>query len=149
MKVEQAIKQKSFKSQFIKLEVNLLYTASVISNYNTKFLRAYHISPQQLNVLRILRGAYPRALTMNLIAQRMIDKMSNATRLVDKLVIKGLASKKTNDFNRRQVDILITQDGLNLLINIDSEMDVLLKKYDVITEDDARQLNILLDNLNG
>lgn len=149
MRVEHAIKQKSFKNQFIKLEVNLLYTASLINNYNTKFFRSYKISPQQFNVLRILRGSYPKAMSLNIITERMIDKMSNATRLVDKLLIKGFVSKKTNEKNRRQVDILITQMGLDLLLQIDQEMDFIFKKFDSITEQDAEQINILLDKLNS
>jgi DNA-binding MarR family transcriptional regulator len=149
MKVEQAIKQKLFKNQLIKLEVNLLYTASLINNYNTKYFRSYQISPQQYNVLRILRGSFPKAMNMNVITQRMIDKMSNATRLVDKLVLKGLVNKKTNEYNRRQVDILITQIGLNLLLQIDNEMDIIFKKYAPITEQEAEQINILLDKLNS
>ena len=134
MKVEQAIKQKSFKDPFLKLEVNILYSASIINNLNAKFFRAYQISPQQFNVLRILRGSYPKPLTLNLITERMIDIMSNATRLVDKLVIKGFVSKKINEYNRRQVDILITKDGLDLLASIDIVMDKILDKYNNLTD---------------
>jgi len=149
MKVEQAIKQKSFKDPFLKLEVNILYSASIINNLNAKFFRAYQISPQQFNVLRILRGSYPKPLTLNLITERMIDIMSNATRLVDKLVIKGFVSKKINEYNRRQVDILITKDGLDLLASIDIVMDKILDKYNNLTEEEAIQLNKLLDKLNS
>lgn len=149
MGIEEAIKQKKFPNEFVKAEVNILYTAGWIENFSNKFFRQYDITMQQYNVLRILRGQYPRPVMLSVITERMIDKMSNATRLVEKLRLKGLVSREINPANRRQVDILITEKGLNLLKEIDNNFQEMERKFERITESEARTLNEILDKLRG
>lgn len=149
MGIEENIKQKEFASIYIKTEINILYTSGWIENINNKFLKEFEISLQQFNVLRILRGQFPEPVTLLLISERMIDKMSNATRLVEKLRIKGLVSRELNPNNRRQVDILITELGLNLLKRIDLVYNQLVNKYKNLSTDEAETLNQLLEKLRG
>jgi DNA-binding MarR family transcriptional regulator len=149
MGIEEAIKQKKFPNQFVKAEVNILYTAGWIENFSNKFFKRFDISMQQYNVLRILRGQYPNPVMLSVITERMIDKMSNATRLVEKLRQKGLVSRELNPNNRRQVDILITEKGLFLLKEIDNNFHVMEEKFKNITEEEAEILNNILDKMRG
>lgn len=149
MGIAEVIKQKKFPNVYVKTEINLLYTAGWIENHSNKFFKPHDISMQQYNVLRILRGQYPQPAMLSLITERMIDRMSNATRLVEKLRLKGLVSRELNPLNRRQVDILITEEGLNLLTKIDAEFESLVEKYKTITEEEAELLNNLLDKMRG
>src|SRR6478609_1382394 len=113
MRLEEEIKQnKKFTSEFQKLAVNIMYTASWLEARNIQRLKPHGISPQQYNVLRILRGSAPNPLMLGEIAMRMIDKNSNATRLVEKLRLKGLVKREVCENNRRQVDIIITSKGM-------------------------------------
>ncbi|HUH75236.1 MAG TPA: MarR family transcriptional regulator [Chitinophagales bacterium] len=147
--IGEEIHQKEFKSVYVKTEVNILFTAGWIENNNNKFFKLYDISMQQFNVLRILRGQYPQPVMLSLITERMIDKMSNATRLVEKLRIKGYVSRELNTSNRRQVDILITESGLELLAQIDLNFSGLEDKYKKLSLEEAEILNQLLDKLRG
>lgn len=149
MAIEDVIKQKKFPNIYIKTEINLLYTSGWIQNQNNKFFKNFDISMQQFNVLRILRGQNPAPATLSMISERMIDRMSNATRLVEKLRQKGFVSRKINPDNRRQVHIQITKSGLELLEEIDAVFDELIAKYKNLTTEEAEQLNLLLDKLRG
>jgi len=149
MGIGEAIKQKKFPNPYVKVEINILYTAGWIENLSNKFFKQYDISMQQYNVLRILRGQYPQPTMLCVITERMIDKMSNATRLVEKLRQKGLVTRELNPNNRRQVDIVITEEGLNLLKVIEAEFHQVEEKFKTITEEEAEQLSNLLDKLRG
>ena len=149
MAIEDVLKQKKFSNEYVRLETNLLYTAGWIANHNKKFFESFDISMQQFNVLRILRGQYPHPVMLNVITERMIDRMSNATRLVEKLRIKELVSRTQNAQNRRQVDILITDKGLELLKEIDAVLATLSEKYKGLTTQEATTLNSLLNKLRN
>ncbi|MFN5885958.1 MAG: MarR family winged helix-turn-helix transcriptional regulator, partial [Bacteroidota bacterium] len=99
------------------------------------------------NVLRILRGQYPKATSVSLVQERMLDKMSNASRLIDKLKLKGLVSRTTCSNDRRQVDVKITEAGLNLLETIDKERDDIENLMGSLKIAEAKTLNNLLDKL--
>ncbi|MCO5234371.1 MAG: MarR family transcriptional regulator [Chitinophagales bacterium] len=149
MSIGDVIKQKNFPNAYVKLEVNILYTAGWIQNHNNKFFKQYDISMQQYNVLRILRGQFPNACMLNVISDRMIDKMSNATRLVEKLRKKGLVTRRLNPNNRRQVDILITEQGLDLLKQIDDNFSQHEAVFKELSQEEAFLLSDLLDKLRG
>src|ERR1044071_8069540 len=104
-----------------KVAVNVLCTASWIHSGDIARLKKHSITPEQYNVLRILRGSSPKPLMLAEITNRMIDKNSNATRLVEKLRQKGLVNRELCENNRRQVDISITDKGLALMRSIDTE----------------------------
>lgn len=149
MRLEDEIKQKSFRNEFHKLAVNIIYTHSWLMSKIIYMLSQYDITPQQYNILRILRGQFPSPASVSLLKSRMLDKMSDASRLVDRLVEKGLVEKKISNNDRRRLDVYITSKGLKLLKKIDNknkQFDDLLKG---ITEQEAITLNNLLDKLRG
>jgi DNA-binding MarR family transcriptional regulator len=147
MGLEKDIKQEKFTSEHEKAAVNILYTSSWLYNLNSSRLKAHGITPEQFNVLRILRGSSPKAMMLADITCRMIDKSSNATRLVEKLKQKGLLKREICENNRRQVDIFITEKGLNVLKKIDQEADEYLSSLKTITRSEAQDLNRILDKM--
>ncbi len=148
MKIEEEIKQNNFGNEYQKLAINQLFTGKWVSDLIANHLKPYGLSSQQYNVLRILRGA-KEALTVNAICDRMIDKMSNVSRLVDKLILKDLVVRKVNFNDRRQMDIEITTKGLELLKEIDEKDDLLFNKFSNLSLQEAKKLNELLDKLRG
>lgn len=149
MSLEQDIKQERFADEHEKAVVNILFTASWLSNRNAARLKHHDITPEQYNVLRILRGSHPKALMLAEVTSRMIDKNSNATRLVEKLRKKDLLKREICENNRRQVDIVITDKGLALLKQIDTEALTWLQSIKVISLAEAQELNRMLDKLRG
>lgn len=150
MRIEDEIKQSSFNSEYQKLNINLLFTASWISQMTTQILRPYKISWQQFNILRILRGQHPEPATVKLLTERMIDKMSNASRLVEKLRQKGYIERTESTLDRRRVDIIITDLGMQVLEEASNILERDMEDYlSNITEEEARKLNELLDAIRG
>jgi len=149
MRIEDEIKQEAFKSEYHKLVVNLRFTANWLNASHSKVLRKSGLSIQQFNVLRILRGQHPKPSSLILIRERMLDKESNASRLIDKLESSGCISRIQCPKDRRQVDITITQKGLDLLEKISPEMEQLSMREISLTETEAQTLNALLDKMRG
>lgn len=149
MKIGDAIKQKEFKSEFQKLFINIIYTANWLNNESIKTLKPFGISPQQYNVLRILKGQHPNAITVNNIIDRMLDKSSNASRLVDKLKQKGLVERDVCNNDRRQVDIKITTKGIAIVEEISKKMDSFNNIKEAITIEEAEKMNTILDKLRN
>ena len=149
MGLEEDIQQKKFVTEYEKAAVNVLFTASWLHNVNTARFKKHGITPEQYNVLRILRGSHPKALRLQDVSCRMIDKNSNATRLVEKLRVKGLVNREICPNNRRQVDIAITDKGLSLLSKIDVESEEWFKTLKTITQAEAKELNRILDKLRS
>ncbi len=147
MKIEKAIKQVEFKNDYQKAVINILYTASWINLQQTQLFKKYGISPSQYNVMRILRGQFPQPATVNLIIDRMLDKNSNASRLVEKLRLKNLIERVTCPEDRRSVNVLITKKGLDIL----NELDEIEKNFESgiknITLKEAAVLSDLLDKI--
>ncbi len=149
MKLEEEISQKSFKTEFHKATVNLIYTYNWLVNYQIELLKPYEITLQQFNILRILRGQYPNPTTIKLLKERMLDKMSDASRIVEKLRLKKLIDRKVCPNERRKVDVIITPKGLELLKEIDSHDDEVIAKISTLNEYEVKQLNKLLDKMRG
>ncbi|UCF64381.1 MAG: MarR family transcriptional regulator [bacterium] len=149
MQIEKEIKQKSFKNEYHKLTVNLMFTGSWLNVKNHDFLKPYGITIQQYNILRILRGQHPNPTTVSLLIDRMLDKMSNVSRLVEKLRIKGLVNRRECEKDRRAVDVLITDNGLALLKEIEKHEQGWEESFHTLTPQEAQQLNKLLDKLRG
>jgi len=139
---------KDIKSKFennkVKALLNIMYTANWIKSHQNDFFKTYGISPQQFNVLRILRGSN-KALKVQTIKERMIERSPNATRLMDKLCNKNLIQRIACPEDRRVVHIEITNEGLLLLDDISKN----LKKdlLDKLTDAEAKQLSDLLDKI--
>ena len=149
MRIDDEIQSSKFEDSYHKLVINITYTDGWLGNlFRCKFEK-HNLTQQQFNILRILRGQYPKPATINLLKERMIDKMSDASRIVDRLVQKGFVSRCTNNKDRRAVDIRISDTGLEILNTMDGEFrakDYLQKN---LTEDEAAQLSDLLDKLRG
>ena len=151
MRIEDEIKQPTFQNEGHKAFVNLVYTAGWLSGRQSAAFRAYGLTLPQFNVLRILRGQHPRPATVALLIERMLDKTSNASRIVDKLEEKKLVTRAVCPANRRAVDICITESGLRLLRQIDDDglSDPSRNGFNQLTETELRQLNQLLDRIRA
>lgn len=150
MKIEEAIQQKKFKSEYQKANINILFTAAWLTQHTTQVLRPFNISWQQFNILRILRGLNPEPATVKLLTERMIDKTSNASRLVEKLKQKGLVSREACPHDRRRVNVGITSKGLELLEKASELLENgYMKKLECISLEEAIELNRILDKMRG
>jgi len=149
MSLEDDIRQEKFASEYQKAAVNILYTGSWLYTINATHLKKFGITPEQFNVLRILRGSAPKPMMLSEITQRMIDKSSNCTRLVEKLRLKEMVSREQCESNRRQVDISITEKGLQLLKKIDAAQAIWEDSLQKLTRIETKELNRLLDKLRG
>jgi len=134
----------TFSNNKVKALLNIIYTRNWISSQQNTFFKPYGISPQQYNILRILKGA-GEAIKVQTIKERMIERSPNATRLMDKLCVKELIERIPCPEDRRVVHIEITENGKLLLEEISKNLkDNLLKN---LTEDEALQLSNLLDKI--
>ncbi len=149
MGIGEDIKQGTFKNQFSKAIINIYYTNNWLNQKHHELFRSHGITTPQYNVLRILRGQHPNPATVNLIIERMLDKSSNASRIVDKLLSKGLVLRKQCPSDRRAVDVLISKQGLALLDEMDMQIDQLEESIQKLTEEEAGQLSNLLDKLRS
>lgn len=149
MKLEEEIKQSKFRNEYHKLAVNIFYTYSWLLNLQTQLFKKFKITSNQYNILRILRGQYPNPATINLLKDRMIDKMSDASRLVERLRKKGLVKRELCKNDRRRVDVVITDKGLKLLSDIDKLNDEYDSFFKNLSVTESKTLNDLLDKLRG
>ena len=147
MSIEEDIKQRSFVSPFSKAIINIIYTNSWIGQKQNSVFRKHDLTVPQFNVLRILRGQYPNPSTVNLIIERMLDKSSNASRIVDKLVAKEYVLRKQCPSDRRAVDVFISEKGLEILKQLDEELLQWEEGLSKLSEDEYNQLNTLLDKM--
>lgn len=149
MKIEEII-QSSSMPPARKTVINIIYTANVLTELSTEQLKPFGLSIPQFNVLRILRGQKGHPANLSTIQERMVNKMSNTTRLVDKLIDKGLAHRIVCPENRRKVEISITEKGLELLSKIDMPMEALnTKAVANLNAEEISQLNELLEKIRN
>jgi len=146
MSIESDIKQDSFKSEYQKAIINLIFTYNWTTERLKKFLEESDLTLQQFNILRILRGNQMPLSTLQ-IRERMLDKMSDTSRIVDRLIIKELAKKVICKKDKRLVDVTITGKGLKLLEKLDSREDKMETIIKALTESEAQTLNTLLDKI--
>ncbi|HEX9650815.1 MAG TPA: MarR family winged helix-turn-helix transcriptional regulator [Cyclobacteriaceae bacterium] len=147
MQLEKDLKQRSFTSDYQKALINILYTHNYLINKINYFFKDHQITRQQYNVLRILRGQYPNPATINLIKDRMLDKMSDASRIVERLRNKQLITREINSVDKRSASLRISKKGLDLLKKTDDkvrEFDEILKTLD---SKEIKVLNKLLDKI--
>lgn len=149
MRLEEEIKQTKPLDRFQVAMLNIQFTESWLSGIFHKILKPYGISQQQYNVLRILRGQCPNPSPLQLITDRMVDKMSNATRLVEKLRKNGLVTRKVCEANRRKVDIMITEKGMALLEEMDKVVADTMAQIKNLNPQEIEELNRILDKLRG
>ena len=150
MKLEEELKQvRPFSNERQKAMVNIMFTNGWVNDQFREFMKSYDLTQQQYNVLRILRGSEPKPLSTSCIRDRMIDRMSDASRIVDRLVKKGLVNRVQCPRDRRLVEIRISDKGLELLSQIDANQESMHQSLGTLSDDELRLLNDLLDRLRG
>lgn len=147
MSIEKDIKQKSFKNVYQKVAVNLMYTDSWLLNHYTQLLKPYNLSDKQYFVLKILSESHPNAVSVNFIIERMLDKMSNASRLVDKLVEKKLVVKVRSKIDKRSMNVAITPKGLLLVDELNKKVALWEANYSKLTKEEIKILHNLLNKM--
>jgi len=148
MKLEEEIAQQKFAGEQQKAMINLLFTYHwAVSKMKSDF-KPYDITMQQFNILRILRGQMPNPCTINILKERMLDKMCDASRMVDRLLQKGFIERCVNKKDRRAVDIKISTEGLALLAKFDALTDP-NKLFSTLSDAEAKTLNQLLDKVRS
>jgi DNA-binding MarR family transcriptional regulator len=146
MSIEKDIQQQAFRNEYQKATVNIIFSAGWLNERIKNFFEPEDITPQQYNILRILRGTKEPLSTLQ-IRERMLDKMSDTSRIVERLQKKGLVEKKVCPADKRLVDVVISKKGLSLLDKLDRknvELDSLLKG---LSPEEAKTLNNLLDKM--
>ena len=147
--LQKEIQATKFENIFQQSLVNVIYTYHWNIQQVKQALKPFDITPQQFNVLRILRGQYPSPATVNLIKSRILDKMSDTSRIVDRLIQKDYVEKSANNHDKRAVDVIISNKGLALLKKLDKEIDLSAFISPNLTIEEATQLNFLLDKMRG
>jgi len=146
MTLETDIKQQVFRSEYQKAIINLIYTFNWVNEKINKRFEPFDITQQQFNILRILRGAGQPLSTLQ-IRQRMLDKMSDTSRIVDRLVKKGMVKKSISREDRRLVDVLMTDKGKKLLQSMDVMNEEMESIFKYLSDEEAKLLNVLLDKI--
>jgi DNA-binding MarR family transcriptional regulator len=150
MRLEDEIKQvKPFRNERQRAMVNIMFTSGWVEDRLREFMKPFGLTQQQFNVLRILRGSEPDPLSTSCIRDRMIDRMSDASRIVDRLVKKGLVNRVQCPRDRRLVEVRISEQGLELLQRIDTQQEFMHSNIGNLSESEMQQLNSLLDKLRG
>ncbi|HVI48205.1 MAG TPA: MarR family transcriptional regulator [Chitinophaga sp.] len=145
--LERLITQRNFTNEYHRGLVSLIFVGNWISSRHQQFFKRYDITMQQFNILRILRGQYPKAASINTLKERMLDKMSDVSRLVERMRLAGLVERKSCEMDRRAVDVRITTKGLDLLTEIDGAIVQLEDAFKSLNEKEVSQLNKLLDKM--
>ncbi len=147
MKLEEAIKSSTFKSVQHKASLNCMYTAWWLKSILGKELKAFGLTHEQYNVLRILKGKHPEQMCVRDIASRMMEKNSNVPRIIDRLVAKKWVERSTSSMDRRETVITITESGIEILSTSTKKVETLFDSLLTITESEAKMLNDLLEKL--
>jgi len=146
MKIEEIIKSNSAISIEKRTVLNIMFSQNIIADAFNEILKSFDLSVEQFNVLRILRGQKGKPANMCIIQERMIAKTSNTTRLVDKLLLKGLVNREVCEENRRKMEITITQKGMDLLMELDPKIEAHEHLFALnLTSEELEQLNLLLE----
>ncbi len=146
MSIDKDINQSSFKSEQQRATINLIYTYNWITEKLKAIFDKEGLTMQQFNILRILRGSEKPLSTLQ-IRERMLDKMSDTSRIVDRLILKGLTKKVTCKADKRLVDVTITEKGRTVLQKIDLQEDEMTAIMEPLSEAEAQTLNTLLDKI--
>jgi MarR family transcriptional regulator, multiple gene regulator MgrA len=145
--LHEEIRQSTFRNERHKAVINVVYTGNWLTTEHTKFLKDFDLSEQQFNILRILRGQGQKPASITLLKERMLDKMSDVSRLVERLRSIGLVERSVCPHDRRAVEVVITLRGLALLTTIDEHIETVDAFASQLTDEELRFLNYLLDKL--
>ena len=149
MGIQEEIKQKDFRSPYQKAFINIIYTNNWLQEQVRSLLQSEELTNQQFNVLRILRGSHPEPLSTLQIRERMLDKMSDTSRIVDRLMKKDFVTKMTCPSDKRLVDVCITPLGLEKLAKIDEREILIDQSLNNLSAAEADTLSNLLDKIRA
>ena len=149
MGIDKDINQVKFRNEYQKASINLIYTFGWMTGKSKAILATEDITSQQFNILRILRGSYPQPLSTLQIRERMLDKMSDSSRIVDRLIIKGLVKKGSCKEDRRLVDVMISEKGKKILERLDARQDDMDNIIGNLSKKEAALLSDLLDKIRN
>ena len=147
VKLEEAIKSTKFKNPVQRAGLNVLYTAWWLKTMSSKGLKNFDLTHEQYNVLRILKGKHPEKMCVKDIASRMIEKNSNVPRIIDRLESKSLIERGQGEVDGRQTVMALTKTGVTVLENATEALNLIWENVISISEDDANNLNSLLEKL--
>ena len=148
MRTDQYIRDDTDKDEYIQLGINIQTTASQLLHFTSGILKPFKLTFQQYNVLFILRGASPNGMSIKSICDRMIDRNSNCSRLVDKLVNKGWAIRKESRTDKRIVHVVITDGGMLLMNEAIIHLEIkFIERMQAIEHQEAKMLNLILEKL--
>lgn len=149
MKIAEEIGQKKpFRNTYHQALVNMMYSHNWLIGNLREFFKQYGITEKQYNILRILNGA-DKPLTTSIIRNRLLDKMSDTTRVIDRMLKKGIVTKKTNSQDRRLVDISLSDEGSALLKEVDNNTHKIDNLMKALSPEESQQLNTILDKLRS
>jgi len=148
MKIEDEIKQQKFKTPHQKAVLNLIYTTSWMQGRQKDIFKTFNITLQQFNILRILRGQHPNSTSATEIKSRMLDKNSDVSRLLDRLLAKKVITKRVSPNDKRAADVNLTEEGMELLKAIDKKQ-TQIDNVLLLSEEEAIILSDLLDKSRG
>lgn len=146
MGIERDIQQNAFRNEHQKAAVNIIFSSNWLNEKIKAFLDTEDITSQQYNILRILKGSNRPMSTLQ-IRERMLDKMSDTSRIVERLLKKSLVEKKVCPSDKRLVDVIISKKGIGLLEKLDGKNDQLDNILQSLTDEEAQTLNLLLDKM--
>jgi len=149
MDIGSVIRQQKFTDSYHKCLINLFYTANFFRDAHLLIFRPYDIQGQHFNILRILRGKHPDAVTPGYIKDVMLDKGRDVTRLIDKLIAMGWVQRQVCPQNRRKMDITLTSLGLNVTEEISAKLQIHDSGMQNLSEDEYQTLSQLLDKMRG
>jgi DNA-binding MarR family transcriptional regulator len=149
MSLSKDIQQREFRSEYQKAILNILYTHNFLITEMSEVFKPFDITRQQYNVLRILRGQYPNPASVNLIKDRMLDKMSDTSRIVERLRLKGLITRSEAQKDKRLAEIKISEAGIELLDKMERPVITFEQTMHTLSEEEAKHLNCLLDKIRG
>jgi len=149
MRIEDEIQQTQFASVYHKLAINILFTGHWLREKTSRQLKPFGLTPQQFNILRIARGQSPEGATISTLRDRMLDKQSDASRLIERLRQKGLLRRTISRKDRRSCKVTITDKGLKLLKKIDANEPLWHRSFKIVDESEAEIMNSLLDKIRG
>jgi DNA-binding MarR family transcriptional regulator len=147
--IEEEIKQTTFRSAQQKAMLNLIFTSIWLENKHRDYFKKYGLTNQQFNILRILKGQHPTKISGTEIKSRMLDKNSDVSRLLDRMILKKLVVKSQCPNDKRSADVGISDLGISLLQKIDRTVFNFASSLEQLTEDEANQLSYLLDRCRG
>lgn len=149
MRIEDEIHQKDFKDDYRRLLANLLFTNNWVNQQVMPFFKNLGLTLQQHNALSIVRGQHPKPVCFGDIQNRMVDRNSNVTRLIDKLIEKGYVTRDICAANRRMIEVRITEKGLKKLEQVDEKFPELFAQFHNLSKEEAVVASNLLDKLRG